>query len=96
MNPDPIEPSLDVSPTKEALDSLYRQTILQARKMSPEEKFLAGPRLFDYACRVTLDGIRNQFPGIDDQRAGQILKQRLAWQRHREAQRSSGERPRES
>jgi len=45
------------------MDSLYRQAILRARGMAPEEKFPAGPRLFDDACRVTLDGIRNQFPG---------------------------------
>ncbi len=96
MNPDPIKPSPDVPPTNEAMDSLYRQAILRARGMSPEEKFLAGPRLFDYACRITLDGIRNQFPGIDDRRANQILKQRLAWQRHREAYPSSVERPRDS
>ncbi len=96
MNPDPIEPSPDMPPTKEAMDSLYRQAILRARAMSPEEKFLAGPRLFDYACRITLDGIRHQFPGIDGQRASQLLKQRLAWQRQRDTYQSSGETPIES
>ena len=85
----PIEPSPDMPPTREAIDSLYRQAILRARAMSPEEKFLAGPRLFDDACRVTLDGIRHQFPGIDDERANQILKQRLAWQRQRDTYPSS-------
>ena len=83
-------------PTKEAIDTLYREDVLRARRMSPEDKFLAGPRLFDYACRVTMDGIRHQFPGIDEQRTREILRQRLVWQRHRDAYPSSAETPRES
>jgi hypothetical protein len=30
-----------------------------------------------FACRVALDGIRNQFPDVDDQRFRQILAERV-------------------
>ncbi len=45
--------------------------------MTPKEKLLAGPRLFDFACRIALDGIRNQFPDVDEQRLRQILAERV-------------------
>ena len=54
-----------------------QQQIEQARAMSPEDKLLAGARLFDMACKVSLDGIRYENPGIDDEAALQRLRQRL-------------------
>ena len=45
--------------------------------MSPEEKFLAGPRLFDQECRIMMDAIRDEFPEADKQRVREILKQRI-------------------
>ena len=38
-------------------DQMYRDEVLAARVMTPEEKLLAGPQLFDFACRIALDGI---------------------------------------
>lgn len=35
--------------------------------MSPAEKLLEGPRLFDRACRLMADGIRHRHPGLDDE-----------------------------
>lgn len=52
--------------------------------MTDEEKLLAGARLFDMACRVTLDGILSQQPGLSEQEALEILKQRLRLARQRE------------
>jgi hypothetical protein len=46
--------------------------------MKPEEKLLAGPQLFDFACRIAMDGIRHQFPDADEQRVREILAQRVA------------------
>lgn len=96
MNADPIEPSPDVPPTKEVMGVLYRDEVLRARRMSPEEKLLAGARLFDYACQITMAGIRHQFPEADEQRVHEILMQRLAWQRRRDACRPNSESARES
>jgi hypothetical protein len=58
-------------------EALYRERVLEARVMTPEEKFLAGEELFEYACSITLAGIRNQFPSADDEECRKILEQRL-------------------
>ena len=66
-----------MGPTDTSGDQLYRDEVLAARTMTPEEKLLAGPQLFDFACRIALDGIRNQFPDVDDRRIRQILAERV-------------------
>jgi hypothetical protein len=53
---------------------------LQARKMSFEQKLWAGPELFEWSCQWALAGIRHQFPEANDERARQILQERLALQ----------------
>jgi hypothetical protein len=58
-------------------DELYRERVVEARAMSPEEKLLAGEELFDYACSITLAGIRDQFPGASEAERLQILEERL-------------------
>jgi hypothetical protein len=68
------------------VDSLLRERILRSRRMSPEEKLLAGQRLFEYACEVTRAGIRNQYPNADESRVSEILRQRLAFRRSLEEQ----------
>jgi len=65
-------------PSKELIDELFRERVRAARAMSPEEKFLAGARLFDRSCRIMADGIRHQFPEADEDRVRQILAERLA------------------
>ena len=39
---------------------------------------LAGPQLFDMACRLMKDGIRMQFPEADEGRVEEVFRQRLA------------------
>jgi hypothetical protein len=73
-----------MEPTQELVDALYREKVLQERKMSPGEKLFAGAELFDLASQVTLAGIRAQFPGIDEQGALRILRERLALARRLE------------
>ena len=58
-------------------EELYRERVLEARAMPPEEKLLAGEELFDYACAITLAGIRNQFPGVSEAESLKILEERL-------------------
>jgi hypothetical protein len=67
-----------MEPTQELIDDIYRERVLRARLMSPEEKILAGPQLFDYACRIARDGIRDQNPDATDEQVETILLQRLA------------------
>ena len=51
-----------MEPTKELIDSLYHEEVLRARAMPPEDKLLAGVRLFERACRIMAEGIRDEFP----------------------------------
>jgi len=58
-------------------EELYRERVAEAREMPPEEKLLAGEELFDYACSITLAGIRDQFPALNDEACQRILEERL-------------------
>jgi len=57
--------------------ALYREEVLRARAMPPEEKLLEGPRLFERVCRIMADGIRHQHPGLDDAGVATRLRDRL-------------------
>jgi hypothetical protein len=72
------------SPYAALADEIYRDRVIRARSAAPEEKILAGQRLFESACRITLAGIRNQNPGLSEEQCRQILRDRLAWRRRRE------------
>lgn len=74
-----------MEPTQALVDALHRDKLRAARQMSPADKLLAGPRLFDSVCRVMAAGIRSQFPDADEQRVREILRQRLAYARRRES-----------
>ncbi|HEV3261002.1 MAG TPA: hypothetical protein VG013_29395 [Gemmataceae bacterium] len=67
-----------MGPTKELIDDIYRERVLRARRTPPEDKLLDGPRLFDLACRLMKDGIRDQYPEADERRVQEILAQRIA------------------
>ena len=67
-----------MAPTDELIDAVYRERVLWARAQSPDEKLLAGPRLFDCACRITMCGIRRQHPEADEEEVQRILRDRLA------------------
>jgi hypothetical protein len=56
---------------------LYREEVARARAMSPEDKLLEGPRLFERACRLMRDGIRHQHPHLDDAGVMALLRARL-------------------
>jgi len=59
-------------------EEIYRDRVLRARRTSPEERFLAGEELFDYACSITLAGIHHQFPMATETECQAILADRLA------------------
>ena len=59
------------------IDELYREEVLEARRMPLEEKLILGERLFRWACEVTLAGIRNQNPGADEAECQRILRERI-------------------
>ena len=59
-------------------ERLYAEEIARARATEPAEKLLEGPRLFERACRLMMDGIRHQHPELDDEGAQALLSARLA------------------
>lgn len=67
-----------MEPTQQLIDDIYRERVLRARRTPPEEKLLDGARLFDYACRITRDGIRHQHPDASEQQVEETLRGRLA------------------
>jgi hypothetical protein len=73
-----------VQPMQELIDDIYREKILRARQMSPEEKLLGGADLFEMSCEIMKAGIRHQFPDADETRVREILRERLALIRQRE------------
>ena len=59
------------------IDALYRDDVLEARQMPPEEKLILGEELFEYACLVTLAGIRSQNPGFSEEECQCELQRRI-------------------
>jgi hypothetical protein len=65
-------------------DSLYWERVERARRLTPEQRLLAGPELFDYACTVTLSALREQLPGASESQLLEALRRRLAVKRRLE------------
>lgn len=82
-----------MEPTQELIDDIYRQKVLRARAMPPEEKLFAGIRLFEYACELSRAGIRHQFPDADETRVEEILNERLARRKQVEEAQWKSKRP---
>ena len=78
---------MDMDLIKEMADQSYREEVLFARRIPPGEKLLDGPRLFDYACRITESGIRHQFPDATEEQVRQMLRERIELGRRLEANR---------
>jgi hypothetical protein len=58
-------------------DEIYRERVLRARATPPEQKLLDGFRLFEFACRIMLDGVRNENPGADESQIQEIFVRRF-------------------
>jgi hypothetical protein len=68
----------------EQITDMDREKVGWAAEMTPADRFIAGARLFDYACRITMAGIRHQNPNASPEEVLQILKDRLDQARRRE------------
>jgi len=73
-----------MQPTRQLADALFWDKVEAAKRMSDEERFFAGARLFDRVCRVMKDGIRHDFPDASEAEVTRILKDRLALARRLE------------
>ena len=66
-----------MEPTRELIDALYREEILEARRLSLGEKLFLGGALFDDLCERMRAGIRSQSPGADDAHVERLLCEHL-------------------
>ena len=58
-------------------ETFLLEEVEDARTQAPEQKLRLGADLFDYACAITLGGIRHQSPGITEEQALELLRSRL-------------------
>jgi hypothetical protein len=65
-------------------DALYWEKVERARKLSPEERMAAGPELFDYACSITLNALREQMPNATEAQLLDKVRERIAIKRRLE------------
>ena len=75
------------SPYAALADEIYRERVVRARKTPPEDKFLAGEELFEYACWITLAGIRHQNPEFTHEDCRRELDRRLELRKRMEKRR---------
>jgi hypothetical protein len=66
-----------MEPTQELVDELYLERVRRARVAPPEQKLLDCFRLAEFVQRITLDGIRNDHPGVDERRIQEFLARRF-------------------
>jgi hypothetical protein len=52
--------------------------VRQARRMSAEERILAGMRLFSAVCERMKEGLRDERPGVGEEEVHRLLLRRLA------------------
>jgi hypothetical protein len=62
---------------KELQDSIWKEKVLRARKMTESERFTATLEQIDVAFQVMLSGVKHQFPEATEPEARQILAERL-------------------
>jgi len=66
-----------MEPTQELIDEIYWEKVDRGKLMTPGERFLYGPRLFDRGLALGLAGIRHQNPAADEARVHEIMAERL-------------------
>jgi hypothetical protein len=69
--------SLIMGPTQDLVDEIYQDRVLRARATPPEEKLLAGARLFEEVCERMAAGLRDENPDADESTIQELLRRRL-------------------
>jgi hypothetical protein len=62
----------------------YKQAVLRARGMTPEEKFSEGPRLFAEECEQMKATIRKEMTELSEEMVEHELRSRLEHRREEE------------
>lgn len=66
-----------MEPSAALVAQIFAEKVARARAMSPEDKFLEGPRLFDSATRVMAEGIRDRYPDLDEEGVQRMVRSYL-------------------
>ncbi len=66
-----------MGPTQELVDEISRERVLRARATPPEEKLLAGARIFEDVCERMAIGLRDENPEADEAKIQELLRRRL-------------------
>jgi hypothetical protein len=74
-----------MEPTPELVREIYAEKVRRARRMTFEQKFLAGPRLFDRGCASLRTELRARFPHANNEEIEFLLRQCLAYMRRSQA-----------
>jgi hypothetical protein len=61
----------------DSIAHLQRTKLEQARQMSPDEKLLAGGKIFDELIVRMIAGIKSQFPAFSNEEIHRELRRRL-------------------
>jgi hypothetical protein len=72
---------LFMASTGDPMDALERDKIVNARKMSAEQKLRAGLELFDLNRALMIGSLKSQYPHLDDAALHELFLQRLALSR---------------
>lgn len=65
-------------------DMLFWEKVERARKMPPEVRMKAGPELFDYACAITMNALRERTPTATEAELLAKVRERIAIKRELE------------
>ena len=68
---------IDGKSIREDAEAIYIERVLRARSTPPDQKMVDGFRLFERACGLMRDGIRQQFPQASPEEVESHLRQRL-------------------
>lgn len=66
-----------MEPPRDVIDAIYRERILRARQVSIAEKLMSGADLFEEVRERMAEGIRSQYPELDDAAVRELMRQRL-------------------
>ncbi|MCW5558621.1 MAG: hypothetical protein KIT22_12410 [Verrucomicrobiae bacterium] len=62
---------------KPLADALYRERVLRARRVPPEERLLDGIRLYDQAVERMRLGVKLQHPAATEEEVERLLVKRI-------------------
>ncbi len=62
---------------KPLADEIYRERVLRARRTPAEQRIMEGPQLFDYACSISIEGLRMEMPNASEAELRLGLRRRL-------------------